>query len=70
MRGGAAVSAAPTLSPTDTEAFMQDEFWREPRFTFEERRQQYLAYCAAQSPGGRNWFLQPDCSARVGATCG
>ncbi len=30
---------------------MQDEFWREPRFTFEERRQQYLAYCAAHAAG-------------------
>lgn len=36
---------------------MRDEFWREPRFTFEERRQQYLTYCAAQSPGGRIGFF-------------
>ena len=36
---------------------MQDEYWSDPRETYDERRQQYLAFCAAQSPGGRIGFF-------------
>ena len=36
---------------------MEDVYWPEPQKTYDERRQQYLAFCAAQSPGGRTGFF-------------
>jgi hypothetical protein len=36
---------------------MEDTYWSEPQGTYEERRQAYLAYCAAQSPGQRTGFF-------------
>lgn len=36
---------------------MQDTYVSEPHSTYDERRQAYLAFCAAQSPGGRTGFF-------------
>ena len=36
---------------------MEDAHWAEPQGTYEERRQRYLSFCAAQSPGGRIGFF-------------
>ncbi len=36
---------------------MDDAYWPEPRETYEQRRQRYLEFCAAQSPGGRVGFF-------------
>jgi hypothetical protein len=36
---------------------MQDTYWDQPQGTYEERRQLYLAFCAAQSPGKRTGFF-------------
>jgi hypothetical protein len=36
---------------------MQDTYWPEPQAPYDERRQLYLEYCAAQSPGGRTGFI-------------
>lgn len=36
---------------------MQDTYWSTPQGTYDERRQAYLEYCAAQSPGGRTGFF-------------
>ncbi len=32
---------------------MQDTYWAEPQDTYEERRQEYLAFCAAQTPDNK-----------------
>ncbi|MCA9915779.1 MAG: hypothetical protein KC496_20635, partial [Anaerolineae bacterium] len=34
-----------------------DTYWPTPQGTYETRRQAYLEYCAAQSPGGRTGFF-------------
>lgn len=36
---------------------MNDTYWSTPQSTYDERRQAYLAYCAAQSPGERTGFF-------------
>ncbi|MCB9461393.1 MAG: hypothetical protein H6670_17200 [Anaerolineaceae bacterium] len=36
---------------------MNDIYWPTPQGTYDERRQAYLEYCAAQSPGGKFGFL-------------
>lgn len=36
---------------------MQDAYWSEPCETYEQRRQRYLEFCVAQSPGGRVGFF-------------
>ncbi len=36
---------------------MKETYWSEPQGTYDERRQHYLAFCAAQSPGGRTGFF-------------
>lgn len=36
---------------------MNDTYWSTPQGTYDERRQAYLEYCAAQSPGGRTGFF-------------
>ena len=35
----------------------EDAYWPEPRETYAQRRQRYLEFCAAQSPGGRTGFF-------------
>lgn len=36
---------------------MDDIYWSEPHETYEQRRQRYLEFCAAQSSGGRTGFF-------------
>ena len=36
---------------------MHDTYWSTPQATYDERREAYLEYCAAQSPGGRTGFF-------------
>ncbi len=35
----------------------EQEYWSTPRADYDERRQLYLEYCAAQAPGGRTGFF-------------
>jgi hypothetical protein len=46
-----------SFSVESVKGFVKETYWSEPQGTYDERRQHYLAFCAAQSPGGRTGFF-------------